>query len=132
MPRIIAACLVIFGFGNAAAGFFRSGLDANIWWIDLRALPAMPGRAVMAAFCGALIAYAVAPKMPRWRRIVTVVAVATIALLSVANIVSYYLLLSRGEIRTTLPLPLSALVAASLSWILLDLLRAHDNPVAPN
>ncbi len=130
MPRIIAACLGIFGMANAIAGLFRPALDANIWWIDWRGVPSGPARALTLATCAGLLVYAVFPAMNSWRRDASLGAAGLLLAVCVLNSVTYYTLLYRGAIRSTLPIPLSLFIAAALLWIARDMFQNRESSSA--
>lgn len=121
MPRIIAACIGIFGLANAIAGCFRAELDANSWWIDFRGMPDGAARALIAVACCVLLAYALFPEMSAVRKALSLAILSVLLIASIANCVTYFALLFRGWIRTTMPIPLSAFVAAVFAWIAFEI-----------
>lgn len=118
MFRTLAAALGIFGALNGALGFIRAELDANIWWIDLRGVPEWLGRAGVLGLCAALLAWAIWPAMQPTRKAATLVLLSCGAAACLWNIVIFYRLYFIGAIRTTLPVPLSLLIAMALAAVL--------------
>src|SRR5436190_12731579 len=123
MARIVAVCLGLFGLANAAAGFFRPALDANIWWIDLRGIPDAVARGTMLAACAVLVAHALYPRQTaglRWWVFGIAVGLAGICALNAGN---YFALMGRGLITSRIPVPLSLATAMVLAWIAAELWR---------
>lgn len=117
MPRIIAACIGLFGLANALAGFFRPELDANIWWIDLRGFAEGAARTTLLCLCGIIFAYALLPERLRCLRGWAIGATALLLAACVLNSAAYFTLLHRRSISATIPVPLSLLTALALLWI---------------
>ncbi|MEX2214383.1 MAG: YdcF family protein [Phycisphaeraceae bacterium] len=102
----------------------REGFDANLWWIDLRALPALPGDLLLLMVAFALAAFGLRPVMSRPRRGFSVAAVACILLFALANAWTFRHLLARGDIVSTWPVPLSLFMAIAFVCILLAMWNA--------
>lgn len=113
--RGLALFLGGFTLLNIAGDLQFAGSDGNLWWIDLWPLPIALSRVILAAFAIAMIAYAFAPA----RRKIATLLLAIVLIGAIANTVRYYMLLSRGDFRTSLPVPLSLLVVAALIAILI-------------
>ncbi len=117
MARTLAAFLGILCLTNLLAGLVDGGFNANIWWIDLRALP------TFAAFGLQLLAgaaFLVVASGRRTRRPVTLgVRAILIALILIAmlNIATFYVAIARGAIRTDFPIPFSLAVFAVLLMV---------------
>jgi uncharacterized SAM-binding protein YcdF (DUF218 family) len=124
--RGIALFLGGFTLLNVAGDLRFAGTDGNLWWIDLRPLPF--GRLILIGFAIAMIAYAIAPRLSRARLFADVALIAIVLVAAIGNTIRYYLILARGDVRTTLPLPLSLLIAAAMLAILI----AHHRPPQPN
>jgi hypothetical protein len=108
-----------FALFNLAGAFLSAGFDANLWWIDLRVLSAWCARSFLFVSAILLVAFALRPLMSRWRRVLTVGAVASLCLAAILNAAKFYWLLGQGKIGSGFPLPLSFLVTLGLSSILL-------------
>jgi vancomycin permeability regulator SanA len=114
VSRGIALFLGAFSLLNLAGDLRFARANANLWWIDFWPLPDVLRVVLLAALGVALLAYGFVPKR---RTITTVLLVIAIAA-ALANAVRYYAALARGDITTTLPIPLSLFVAAALVMIL--------------
>ncbi|HUG91758.1 MAG TPA: YdcF family protein [Planctomycetaceae bacterium] len=118
--RGVAAFLGAFTLLNVLGEMRHAGFDANLWWIDLRPLPAAAVRAWLALAGMLFMAYAVRPTMSSWRG-VTVAIVALLLAASVWNTLSYYGLLRRGELHSGPAVPFSLHVSVCLVVILAGL-----------
>jgi vancomycin permeability regulator SanA len=125
IARGLALFLGGFTLLNLAGDLRFAGADANLWWIDFWPLPLTVSRLLLVALAGVLIAWAVKPESSPARRLVAV-ALASAALLAAAgNVIRYYLLLQRGAIHSSIPIPFSLLITAAL----LAILTAQFRPV---
>ncbi len=122
VSRGVALFLGSFSLLNLIGEARSPGFDANIWWIDLRPVPAPMARGLLALVGMLLVAYAVRPNMAAvWRRS----AIAVVLLLfgtSLWNSVEYYNLIRQETIKSDVALPFSLHVAALLAVILVGLL----------
>jgi vancomycin permeability regulator SanA len=88
--------------------------DIELWFVDLRDLPAIPRLACLASFAGLLVVWATR------RRPATAVAVATsaaclvVAALAGRDTVRFLALGSDAGVRASMPVPLSAVIAVLL------------------
>lgn len=124
--RMLALFLGGFGLLNLAGEMLRPGFDANLWWIDLRALGPAWSRPLLGFASAALVAWALRPRMGAARRRLTRALVWMLLAASIANCVVFYRLLLGGVIASRFPLPLSLLVAGALAWILSALGKRRD------
>jgi vancomycin permeability regulator SanA len=120
-PRAAARGVALFFGGFALVNLVGElrihGFDENIWWLDLRPLPATPS-ALLLALAGALLVWwALRPAAPGWRRTATLVALGAMSLAAVWNGVTFYRVWAAGEIRPWLPLPFSFVLAAALLFV---------------
>jgi uncharacterized SAM-binding protein YcdF (DUF218 family) len=122
MARGIALFLGAFTLLNLAGDLRFAGASGNVWWIDFAPLPLPCARVVLALIAVALLWFALA----RPPRIVTLVAVTLVLVAAVANAVIYYMLLARGAIHSSVPIPLSLLIAASMLFIVFRLSRMES------
>jgi hypothetical protein len=90
------------------------GFDANIWWIDLRFLSPPVAELFLVAVSGALICFAIFPRMPVWRRWLTLSLISFTLAITLENGIQFYVLLYRGDVRAGIPVPFSFLVAGLL------------------
>jgi hypothetical protein len=72
-------------------GLFHRHFDLNLWWVDLRSLPAPWRVALLTATGVLLIAYAVRPEMKAWRRAATCVVLAGLTCAAAWNVADYHL-----------------------------------------
>jgi uncharacterized SAM-binding protein YcdF (DUF218 family) len=110
--RWSAACLALFGLINLLRALF-GGADVNVWWIDLRWLPASWGPILLACCCTG-IAVGAAFVYDRKARIVATACCTVLALVACIDAFTFWTLLSRGLIASDHPLPLSVFFAALL------------------
>ena len=131
-PRAAARGVALF-FGAFALlnliGELRiHGFDENVWWLDLRPVPAMPS-AVLLALAGALLVWwALRPATMGWRRTATLVALGAMSLVAVWNGVTFYRVWAAGQIRPWLPLPFSFVLAAALLFVAWAVARPAPSP----
>jgi uncharacterized SAM-binding protein YcdF (DUF218 family) len=126
--RGIALFLGGFTLLNVAGDLRFSGTDGNLWWIDLWPLPLALSRLILIAFAIAMIAYAIAPRLTRVRLYTNVALITIVLVAAIGNTIRYYVILARGDVHTTLPLPLSLLIAIAMIAILI----AHHRWPQPN
>ena len=103
-----------------SAGRLVPGFDANIWWIDLRSLPAWAQLGAMLLMVWAA-AWAVLPAWfarRRWARNALSLYLLALAGLCAMNAAVFYRLLAEGDIRSRMPVPFSILMAAMLLGVL--------------
>lgn len=117
VARGLALFLGGFTLCNVVGGLVRPGFDANIWWIDLRMLPAGLRSVVLLILVVPLLVYAWRPGMgDRWRRAVKWTAGILVVLVSL-NVAVYAGVLIRGEVSAVFPVPFSAFMAVALGWV---------------
>lgn len=116
--RGLALFLGGFALLNVVGGFRAAGFDANLWWIDLRWLPPVLGQGFLLLSALGLVAFALRPAGAGWRRSVSLGGTGGLGLLSLVNVVQYYVLLARGAIKAGLPVPLSLLICLASAWVL--------------
>jgi uncharacterized SAM-binding protein YcdF (DUF218 family) len=108
--RWSVACLGVFGLINLVRAALGDA-DHNLWWIDLRWLPAPAGAGVLMGCCSALVVGAVLADRTLPRALAAI-ACGVLALIATGNAVVVWSLLARGVITSNLPVPLSAFFAA--------------------
>ena len=102
---------------NVLGEAVRPGFDANLWWIDLRSLPAGLGQTLLAIGGVLLCAWAYRPRAGARRAAATRAVVGLLALACGADAVRFGSLVYAGRIRAGTVLPLSLFIAAVLVWI---------------
>jgi vancomycin permeability regulator SanA len=118
LPRGLALFLGGFAFLNIFGNFRAAGFDANIWWIDFRAVPTWLSNTLLllSAFC--LIGFALRPQQSASRRLLTIACLSLLALVSALNAIEFYILWIRGSIHAGIPIPFSLFVCSALTAIL--------------
>jgi uncharacterized SAM-binding protein YcdF (DUF218 family) len=114
--------LALFGIVNLARGALTQA-DDNLWWIDLRWLPAPIAACVLGTCCIAILAGGALPHHRR-ARAGAAAGCLILALVATANAAVFWSLLVRGHVRSDIPVPLSAVLAA----FLLAAAWAHTQP----
>jgi vancomycin permeability regulator SanA len=117
VARGLAAFFAGFTLLNLVGAWRSPGFDENIWWIDLRYLPAALAAVILAAVAVLLLAYAVRPAVGGRRRAATLAVTGALAAAALENVVAFYVVWRRGEIDPHVPLPLSLLIAAALGIV---------------
>ena len=115
--RALAALLAGFLLLNAAAGLFAPTFSAGTWILDLRWLPPAAAAALTALLAAPVIAGLFTPR--RSFALAATAAASAISLVASIDAGRFWLLLSRGSIRTDMPIPASliyALLMAAGAW----------------
>lgn len=117
--RALAAFLGGFSLLNLLGALRTPGLDANLWWIDLRPFPQWFTSLALLAAAVLLLLFAARPQVPGWPR--EVMRWLFTALLGYAlwNGIQYYVLIAHQVIHTRMLVPFSFLVSAALLIIVL-------------
>ena len=118
LPRGLALFLGGFALLNIFGHLRASGFDANLWWIDFRAVPSWLSNAflLVSAFC--LVSFALRPQQSASRRLLTIVCIGLLGLVAALNAIEFYVLWIRGSIRAGIPVPFSLFVCGGLVAIL--------------
>lgn len=124
--RVVSGWVGAMSIVNVVAGF-RHGVDANLWWLDLRFLPVTMRHVVMAALGTLLVTHAIRPARG-WRRAASLAIVAAASAVAVLNVVTYYRAWHAGSIRDAAPIPLSLLVTGTLVSIGASIVRPRPAP----
>lgn len=118
IARGIALFIAGFSLLNVLGALRHGGFDANGWWIDFRPLPAAIGSVAVTLFGIFLAAWAIGPRMRRWRVVVTVSLLLGVLAVAALNTVTFYRLRVRHEIVSPVPFPFSLLVMLALLLII--------------
>ncbi|HWN70891.1 MAG TPA: YdcF family protein [Haliangium sp.] len=121
--RAIALFLGAFSLLSFLLGLAVPSFDANIWWIDVRMLPAWLEVAALPAVGVSLLAYALLGPLAGWLRWPVALGLGFLAAVVVHNTVLFYVLVVRGMIRTDFPVPLSLLVLVPVVMMVHDAWR---------
>jgi uncharacterized SAM-binding protein YcdF (DUF218 family) len=118
VARGIALFIGLFALLNALSALRHGTFDGNEWWIDLRALPTIVSRTIIATLAMLLAAWAIRPRMSAIRTALTVSFLVLGIAVVLFNAVTFYRLKATGVIATPVPAPFSILVAVVLAAIL--------------
>ena len=120
--------LGVFTLLNLIGEMLLAGFDANLWWIDVRGLPAPLRVGLLVVASGVLIAHGVRPAAATWRRRATQAVTAVLLLAALWNAAVFYRLLFGGAIRAGVPVPFSLAVAALMAGVLWSTKRPAETP----
>lgn len=118
VARGLAGFLGLFTLDSLVGRLRWPGFDANLWWLDLRALPepsALVGQFVLGAL---LLAWAVTPGTGTGRRRLTRGVIAGALMVLAVNALTVSWLFLNGSVAVGFPLPASVLFGAGLVFIL--------------
>lgn len=115
--RGLSGWLGAFALLNLLASWRHPGFDPNLWWVDVDALPEWLGDGLLGAAGFAMLAFAIRPICRPWRKRVTLALLFLMAGICLVNGAMFYAVLCRGAVRSSVPLPVSFVVAASMSLI---------------
>ena len=129
LPRGLALFLGGFALLNIFGNFRAAGFDANIWWIDFRAVPTWLSNALLliSAFC--LISFGLRPQQSAFRRLLTIACLSILAIVAAFNAIEFYILWIRGSIGAGIPIPFSLFVCAALVAILFSRTAAMSKTI---
>jgi len=128
VSRGLAAFLGGFTLLNLLGETVARHFAGNFWWIDLRPLPAMAAQVLLLVSAIFMLAFAFRPAASFWRRLCTTGAAALLGLFAAWNAIGFFAMLSRGQIHSGFPLPLSLIVLPALAMILRNALRPATAP----
>jgi uncharacterized SAM-binding protein YcdF (DUF218 family) len=117
VARGVALFFGLFSLFNLVGELRVPGFDENVWWLDLRPLPAAATAIVLALAGLLLVWWGLRPAAAGWRRPATLFTAAGLSLVAVGNGVTFYRVWQAGQIRPWMPLPLSFVVAAALLYV---------------
>jgi vancomycin permeability regulator SanA len=117
LARGVALFFGLFSWLNLVGELRAPGFDQNIWWLDLRPLPAAISAAALALAGLLFVWWGLRPVAGAGRRVATVAAALLLSLVAVRNGVGFYRAWQLGQIRPWMPLPLSFVLAGALLWI---------------
>ena len=117
----IARGLALFIGGFTLVGVIAElrspGFDMNVWWIDLRWLPAVLANLVLAVSGVIFIAFGLRTPRSVWRALATCGVTALLALVALVNVVTFYVDWSRHQFHAAMPVPLSLFFAFMLAFV---------------
>jgi len=118
MARGFALFLGGFALMNVIGGWMVAGFDANIWWIDLRWVPAALRIPFLLVSALCLLGFGLRPPSSRWRNVLTGTCAGLLGIAALVNVGQFYVLLARRHVHDGLPIPLSLIGAAALAFVL--------------
>ena len=119
-PRAGAFSLALFALLNVLGQIIAPGFSANEWWIIFPEKMEPMFNALTLPFALVLLGFALRPEMSPWRSRTTRTILVLFALICAWNAATCVVLNATGAIDTTIPLPLSAFIAALLfvcAWL---------------
>lgn len=122
LARALAFFLGGFGVLNVIGELLVPHFDANIWWIDVRFLPAGVRALFTFTASALLLAYAIRPRLAAGRKYCTLVLAVLLLAAALRNSLAFGVLLARGLINTQLPVPLSGFIAGALFFIIVAII----------
>jgi len=124
--RGLAIFIGAFSLLNIIGELRYPGFDANHWWIDFRGILPVVSRTFLGVSAAFLIAYAVRPNMPIWRRFCTLLTTGITLLVTALNAANFYILLGIGKITASFPIAFSLFVGAALSIVFAGVLKCRN------
>ena len=119
----------LFSLLNLIGQLRSPGFDQNVWWLDLRPLPATATAAIL-ALAGLLLVWWGISGATGWRRMTTSIVACLLCVAAVRNGVTFYHVWQAGLIRPWVPFPLSFVFAAAFGFIALE--AARSAPAQPS
>jgi len=113
MSRGAALFFGVYSLANALARLRSADPSQDLWWIDLRFLPAWIGATITLASAVLLVAYALRPQASQWRRRLTVIACSVLAACALQNVTGFYRTWGAGGFSPGVPIPFSLAIAAA-------------------
>src|SRR5258708_26715292 len=117
LPRGLALFFGGFALINLLGDLRVARFDVNLWWIDLRWLPAMVANTFVAVASTCLLAFGVRPPRSSVGAKIIVCCATALGLVAFINTATFFILLARRDVSSSVPLPLSLLVAGSMLLI---------------
>ncbi len=123
VARGLALFLGAFSLLNLVGEIRWRGFDASLWWIDLRPLPVELARFLLGGGALILLAFALRPNAGRMRRLATAGLAGIFGVVCILDAARFWMLLGRGEIKSSFAVPVSLVMAAALGVVALSPLR---------
>lgn len=98
----------------------------DVWWIDFGMMSSWFGAITGLLAAILLLMFGVVPRMTDNRRFLTCAACVTLSSVALSNVLSYYLAWVSGSIRPEVPVPFSAILAATFAWLCVVAWRSRD------
>lgn len=117
VPRGVALSLGLFALLNVVGELRAPGFDANLWWIHLPSPLSYCDHLLLTWSAACLLWFAWQHNLSPLGRNVVGLTCGLLAAASLGNVLTFYSLLSRGEIHSQFPVPFSMCVIAALAVI---------------
>jgi vancomycin permeability regulator SanA len=114
VARGVAVFFGLFALLNLVGELRTPGFDQDIWWLDLRPLPASASAVILGCAGALLLWWAARPAAQGWRRMLTAAVAAALAVVAVRNGLAFYDVWHAGLIDPWLGVPFSFVLAAVL------------------
>jgi uncharacterized SAM-binding protein YcdF (DUF218 family) len=128
LARTLAAILGTLCLLNTVVAVAAGRFNANLWWIDLRALPLALRIATQLLAGGVMVYLAIGRGRRVWVIGAVRIVLGLLIVVSLFNSVVFYRLLAHGEIHSDFPIPFSLAIAGVLAILLRETFR-FGNPV---
>jgi len=115
--RGVALFVGVFTLLNIVGELRYPGFDANIWWIDFRAVDSRISTGILTLAAAFMLAFAVRPRLSRWRRVATLTFTGVLYAVCIINVIVFYVLLVRGTITAGVWIPFSLFVSIALEVV---------------
>lgn len=127
-----ALCLFIGTFSLVGAlTSITSGFNPNIWWIDLRWLPAHVGTLGLVIFGTVTVSLAIFPECGSFRRVVALLCIMVFLAMSIRDTILFWVLLSTQQLITSSFVPFSLFAHLALWVIFISVWRPQYAPNQP-
>lgn len=128
--RSTSLAIGVFLVVGAVAGTVSTRLDTTAWIVDLQWLPGVVARTT-AFLLGGFLAWSGIEGFGRPSRVLALVAVGVLGMMACVDAVRFWVLLARGTIASSFPLPASALLAGVCAWIALAAWKGKSMSAGP-
>jgi vancomycin permeability regulator SanA len=112
LTRSTALFVSVYSLINSVAQARSGNATQDLWWIHMGFLPSSVAFGLGVGGSAVLLAYVFAPKMSRWRRVLTLAACAMFAVIALENAAEFYQAWGAGLFRPSFAIPFSVVVAA--------------------
>lgn len=125
MVRGVSLFLGTFTLLNLAGELKADGFDANLWWIDMRALPSGISNALLGISGIAFTLWGLFQGWWPWLRLASTVLSGLLAGIAMINSIVFYGVWWQGRIAPGFPAPLSLFLALGLLALAVEAWREH-------
>src|SRR5262245_58697754 len=107
VTRGMALFFGTFALANFLLWLRSAQWDATVLWLDFRGLPVWLVQPLLFISGITLISFGLRWQCSTWRRFLTAACAALLSSVALFNSAKFYVLLSKGQFHTALPVPLS-------------------------